>query len=237
MKRKNKISFRLNQLKLPSPCYLKYLAFWPIFELIFYTLERLWIRSDYFPVHCLLDERIPFCEYFLIPYLFWFVLVFAVHAYTLFFDTDSFVRLMKFTIISYGLALAIYIVFPNCQELRPTVFARNNILTRVIGQYYCFDTNTNVCPSLHVIGSVSVMLCAWKSKALSKRGWKVFFAVMTILISASTLFLKQHSVIDLIVAMPVCFIAYSVAYREPLAKVNAASLFLPGSIVFKDGLR
>lgn len=48
--------------------------------------------------------------------------------------------------------MLIYLVFPTCQDLRPTQFARDNILTRFVAWFYNFDTNTNVCPSIHVLG-------------------------------------------------------------------------------------
>lgn len=166
MKRKTVVDyrkFRFSKMNTPEFEHLKYLIYWPIFGLLFLTVERLWIRESYYPISCSLDDRIPFCEFFLIPYLFWFVFLVGIHIYTLLYDTESFKRLMKFIIISYSAAMLIYILFPNCQELRPVVFERDNIFTRFIERFYQFDTNTNVCPSIHVIGSVAVMLCAWNS--------------------------------------------------------------------------
>lgn len=206
--------FRFHKLNTPTFEHLKYLAYWVIFGLFFLTVERLWIRESYFPVHCLLDDKIPFCEYFLIPYLFWFVFLIGIHIYTLLFDVESFKKLMRFIMITYSAAILIYILFPNCQELRPVAFERDNIFTRFIEGFYQFDTNTNVCPSIHVIGSVAVMLCAWHSKHFSKTGWRIAFGVIALLISVSTVFLKQHSLVDVIVAVPICVIAYRACFKE-----------------------
>ena len=103
--------------------------------------------------------------------------------------------MMQFIIVTYGLTLLIYILFPNCQQLRPVVFERDNVFTHIMAAYYQFDTNTNVLPSLHVIGSVAVMFAAWDSKHFSTRGWKIIFFLVTVWISISTVFLKQHSVL------------------------------------------
>lgn len=206
--------FRFSKLNTPEFGHLKYLAYWPIFGLLFLTVERLWIRESYYPVSCSLDDRIPFCEYFLIPYLFWFVFLVGIHIYTLLYDTESFKRLMRFIIISYSAAMLIYILFPNCQELRPVVFERDNIFTRFIEGFYQFDTNTNVCPSIHVIGSVAVMLCAWHSKHFSTAGWRITFGIVAMLISVSTVFLKQHSVLDILAAIPICVAAYRMSYQK-----------------------
>lgn len=206
--------FQFSKLNDPEFRHLKYLVYWPLYGILFLTVERLWIRDSYFPVHCSLDNRIPLCEYFLIPYLFWFVFLVGIHLYTLLYDTSSFEKLMKFIIVSYSITILIYILFPNCQELRPTTFERDNVFTRFLAGFYRFDTNTNVCPSLHVIGSVAVAACAWHSKHFSTMPWRAAFCTAALLISVSTVFLKQHSIIDLLAAIPVCVVAYHVAYGK-----------------------
>ncbi len=199
-------TFRFSKLNTPEFCHLKLLMFWPVYLLSFLLLERIWIRDSYYPIYSILDSYIPFCEYFLIPYLFWFVFLAGIHLYTLLFDIDSFRRLMWFLIISFSLTTLVYIVFPNCQALRPPVFERDNIFTRFLTGLYQFDTNTNVCPSLHVIGSVAVVVGAWDSKHLNTAGWRCFFVISAFFISISTVFLKQHSIVDVVMAIPVCLI-------------------------------
>lgn len=207
-------AFRFHKLGTPEFCHLKYLFFWPVYGLLFLTVERLWIRDSYYPMHCGLDDRIPFCEYFLVPYLFWFVFLIGIHIYTLLFDVVSFRKFMQFTIITYSAAILIYMLFPNCQELRPVVFERDNILTRFMAGFYQFDTNTNVCPSVHVIGSAAVMFCAWNSRHFGTRGWRIVFGLTALLISVSTVFLKQHSVLDVAAAVPICIAAYLIVYKN-----------------------
>lgn len=206
--------FRFSKLNTPEYSHLLYLLFWPIYGLMFLTVERLWIRESYFPISCPLDAYIPFCEFFLIPYMFWFVFLVGIHVYTLFYDVDSFKKLMQFIILTYSAAVVIYMIFPNCQELRPESFARDNMFTRFMAGFYQFDTNTNVCPSIHVIGSVAVMVCAWHSKHFSTPLWRTLFTITAVLISISTVFLKQHSIIDVAAALPICLIAYLLVYRR-----------------------
>lgn len=211
-------AFRFPKLNTPEFGHLKYLAYWPVFGLLFLVVERLWVRETYYPISCPLDDAIPFCEYFLVPYLFWFVFLVGIHIYTLLFDTESFKKLMRFIIVSYSAAMLIYILFPNCQELRPVVFERDNLFTRFIEGFYQFDTNTNVCPSIHVIGSVAVALCAWNSRHFNTTGWRIIFVATAFLISVSTVFLKQHSVIDIFAALPICMLGYWVVYHQNLEK-------------------
>lgn len=201
-------SFRLYKLNTPQFCHLKLLLFWPAFSLVFFYLERLRPLTHYYPVHCFLDDLIPFCEYFAIPYLFWFVFVAGMLLYTLLFDVPAFRRMMWFIIITYSAALVVYFLFPNCQLLRPAAFERDNIFTRFMAHFYVFDTNTNVCPSIHVIGSMAAMYTGWHARGLSTRPWRVFFTVSAVLISLSTVFLKQHSILDVLAALPICVLAY-----------------------------
>lgn len=205
---------RLRNLTSPQFRHLLYLLYWPLYGILFLTVERLWIRPYYFPISCPLDSRIPFCEFFLIPYLFWFVFLIGIHLYTLLYDVDAFRGLMKFIIVSYSLAIGIYILFPNCQELRPLEFPRDNLFTRFLANFYQFDTNTNVFPSVHVIGSIAVVLCAWRAEGLRTPVWRTAFCLTGALISVSTVFLKQHSILDVLGGLAVCGVSYALTYGK-----------------------
>ena len=134
----------LQWLNTPEHRHAKLLFYWPLFGLIFFLLERCRPGQIYYAVHCSLDDLIPFCQWALIPYLFWFVFLIGALVYTFFFDVPAFQKMMYFIIVTYTLALLIFILFPTCQHLRPTSFAQDNVLTRIIAWFYQFDTNTDV---------------------------------------------------------------------------------------------
>ena len=203
---------RIHHLNSKEFKHLKLLLYWPIFGVLFVFVERFYRVESYYPMYCKLDDLIPFCEIFVIPYMFWFVFLVGMHLYTLFYDIDAFERMMKFIIITYSVTMIIYLVFPTCQELRPIAFERDNILTRFMTRFYRFDTNTNVCPSIHVIGSLAVMLTAFHCRRLRGVKWKVAFGLTAILICISTVFLKQHSVLDVLAALPICAMAYFICF-------------------------
>ena len=198
--------FRLSKLNSPEFSHLKYLFFWPVYGLAFMLLER-FLTLDYTYMHCALDDVIPFCEYFIVPYLFWFVYLIGMLGYTLFFDKKSFVYMMKLIIITCTAACAAYAIFPSAQALRPVVFERSNIFTDIVRGFYEFDTNTNVCPSVHVSSSVVILMTAWNSKHFHTIPYRIAFAATTALICLSTVFLKQHSVIDVICGLIICVAA------------------------------
>ncbi len=205
---------RLNNISSPQFRHLFLLIYWPLFGIIFFLLERVLIM-DYKPMESFIDAYIPFCELFVFPYLLWFLFLFFIHIYTLLFDIEAFKKLMYFIIISYSLSSLIFILFPNMQALRPTEFARDNFLVDFMKGFYEFDTNTNVCPSLHVVGSFAVLFASWNCKGLSSPLSRIIFTILTILISISTVFLKQHSIIDIIVGVILVFAVLPFAFVLP----------------------
>lgn len=206
---------KLRPSNITSPEYrhLFLLLFWPIYGIVFTLVERFYKVDRYYPIYSEIDDVIPFCEYFLIPYLFWFVFLAGMVLYTLLFDVESFKKYMYFIIISYSVTIFIYLVFPNCQNLRPAEFVHDNVLTDIMRHYYAFDTNTNVCPSLHVVGSLAVASAAMHTKGFEKKRIKALFWVTAVLISVSTVFVKQHSVIDVLAAVPLCLCVYGLVYK------------------------
>ena len=109
-------------------------------------------------------------------------------------------------------AMAVYIIYPSRQDLRPEVFPRENIFTEIARMLYKFDTNTGVCPSLHVAYSVGIASAFLKEKV--KVWWKVTVVFLAVMISLSTAFVKQHSVVDIYAAIPVCVFAEILAYGK-----------------------
>jgi len=194
--------------------YLKLLLFWPVFGILFSLAERVWTNRTYVFIHCMLDDLIPFNEWFLFAYLFWFVYMVGMLAYGLLYDPDTFRRYMRFIILTFSVSMLVYFVYPSAQDLRPQQFLRENLLTRFMAGFYRFDTNTNVMPSLHVVGSMAVLFAAWNSKLFGKIRWRILFLILTVLICLSTVFLKQHSVIDVAAALFLSFVFYPVAFRR-----------------------
>ena len=207
--------FRLSKLNDPTFSHLKLLLYWPIYGLVFLTLER-FLHLDYHTIYPPLDDLVPFCEYFLFPYLYWFVFLIGMHLYLLLFDTAGFRKFMWFISLTYTATCIIYLIYPSQQELRPETFRRDNLLTRFMTWFYAFDTNTNVCPSLHVIGSLAVLAAAWNTPRFATPLWRTAFTLQAVLISISTVFLKQHSLLDIPPAVALSAIAYYLVYiRRP----------------------
>lgn len=206
---------RFSNLRSRKYNHLLLALYWPVYGLIFLTLERilpLLFDIQYHEISCAQDAYIPFNEFFVIPYYYWFLFLVGFGLFWLLYEPEIFRQWMWATILMYSSTVIIYLVYPNMQTLRPTEFPRDNLLTDIVKGLYDFDTNTNVCPSIHVLGSLAVCFAGLHSKLLHGWGWKVVFVVSTVLISMSTVFLKQHSIIDVYAALAVGAVCYALQY-------------------------
>lgn len=206
-------TFRLSKINMPQFSHLKILVGWVVYFVLYFLTENLIPAETCTPVHMWLDDVIPFCEWFVIPYVFWYVLIVISLGYFLLYNVDSFKRLQIFIIITQAAAMVIYILLPSRQDLRPAEFPRDNALSWLVGLLYSADTNTGVCPSLHVAYSIGIASVWLKEKEATKL-WKSFVVVSVILICLSTMFIKQHSAVDFFAALPVCLLAEGIVYGK-----------------------
>ena len=209
--------FRLSRLRDPQFSHLLYLLGWIGYFALYFLTETLIPAERCVPIHSVLDDMIPFCEWFVIPYVLWYLLIVASLLIFALYDVDSFKKLMTFIIVTQVVAMAIYILFPNRQDLRPEVFVRDNLLTRLVQFLYTFDTSTNVCPSLHVAYSLGIA-SVWLKKKDTAAIWKILIVIFVISICLSTTFIKQHSVLDGFAAIPVCLLAEYITFHFPKQK-------------------
>jgi len=213
---------RLRNINTPEYRHLLLLLGWVGYFILYFLTENLIPAENCFPVHCRLDDMVPFCEWFTIPYVSWYLLIVGSLAYFLFYDVDSFRNMQTYIIVTQVIAMAVYVVFPNRQDLRPEVFPRENLATRMLGIIYAVDTNTGVCPSLHVAYSLGIASTWLRKKALSP--WVRFaIAAWCAVICISVAFVKQHSVVDIFAAIPVgLFAEWFVFFRGKKQKKRTA---------------
>lgn len=169
-----------------------------VYTLLFTYLEQRTVRG-YHIVHTVFDSSIPFCEYFIVPYLLWFPYMILAVLYFIFINKNKheYYQLTFNLMMGMTIFLIVSYVYPNALQLRPTDFPRDNIFTDAVKWLYRTDTPTNVLPSIHVFNSLAIHLSLTNCEALQNR--KIVrrcSLVLTVLIIMSTMFLKQHSVMD-----------------------------------------
>lgn len=191
----------------------------------FMYLERtVTATSHYYMIHSPLDDYIPFIEFFIIPYLLWFVFMAVSVLYFFFTDKAGFYKIASFLIIGMTAFLVICTIFPNGLNLRPTTFERDNFCVDLVKFVYSTDTPTNVLPSIHVFNTLGVMIAvAHSDKLKSKKAVTGGVYILGILIILSTVFLKQHSVTDVMAAIVMACIVYPIVYASQMRKATKLS--------------
>ena len=206
-------ALRPNNITSPQYRHLLLLLGWVVYFILYFLTENLIPAEDCYPVHCRLDDVIPFCEWFVIPYVGWYALIVVSLLYFAAYNVDAFTGLQKYIITTQLLAMVCYILFPTRQDLRPEVFVNDNVLTKLMGIIYAADTNTGVCPSLHVGYSLGIA-SAWLKDKESPLWARIFVVIFVFFVCISVAFTKQHSVVDIFAAIPLCFIAELVAFEK-----------------------
>ena len=205
--------FRLSRIREPRFSHALLLLSWVFYFCMYFITENLIPPERCHPMHMFLDDLIPFNEFFVIFYVGWYLLVFGSLAYTFFYDVERFKKLQTYIIITQVVAMTVYILYPSRQDLRPEVFPRENALTALMAFIYSFDTSTGVCPSLHVGYSLGILSVSLKDPDLAP-GWKALLCFVVLMICLAVCFVKQHSAVDVLAALPMCLLAEILVYGK-----------------------
>ena len=176
------------------------MALYALFYLSFFALLERTIQTPDLWVHCQLDDLIPFCKYAIVPYILWFPWI----PFTLFYllykaPREDFWRLCIPLFTGMTMTLLFYAIGPNGLALRPKYVPGTDIFAQLVRMIYRSDTPMNVCPSIHVFNSVTLMLAYHRCRIFEQprfRWMRPAADVLCISIVCSTMLLKQHSCID-----------------------------------------
>lgn len=210
--------------------YALWALYVPVYLVAFFVTEKLIsFDSPYWVSYLPLDDKIPFVDWFIVFYYLWFPSMVIVGLKLLLEDGNKFRRYMWFLATGFSLSILAFYLFPSGQNLRPyelvseaeragrTEFVDygvigDNVFTWLIARIYAADTNTNVFPSIHVVGAFAVQFglleSEWgKNRIVRWAGW-----ILLIMVNLSTVFVKQHSVLDLLGGVVFSVLLYVVYY-------------------------
>lgn len=201
---------------------------WPLIFGVIYLIWFIILENVTFPeyhiIHCVLDDYIPFCEFFIVFYFSWFVYIPSIFIFLFFKSKEEFYRLCAYMFSGMLFALFICTVYPNAQTLRMQSLD-NNVFSSLIKFIYTADTDANVFPSVHVFNSICAHICLVKSAYIRKgHPIKAVSLIWSVLICLSTVFVKQHSTVDLIGGLVMAVVLYFVMFKGFFKKMNSSSL-------------
>mgnify|MGYP002535969295 FL=1 len=179
------------------------LAYAIVYMLFFEYLEcrPVW---GFHVIDTVFDDYIPFCEYFIVPYLLWFPYQIVTVLYFIFRNKNKkeYYQLIFNMMMGMTVFLIVSYIYPNVLHLRPSEFPRENVFTDMVRWLYRTDTPTNVLPSIHVFNSLAIHAGLCRYATIHKQKiWRNGSFVLCLLICMSTLFLKQHSFLDVAAAI------------------------------------
>lgn len=160
-----------------------------------------------------LDRKLPFISFFVIfyilAYLQWiigFVMIGRSRREVVF-------QMFIAELIAKGIALTCFILLPTTVDIRPDIETLKgggiwNVLTEFV---YSMDAADNGFPSIHCLESWVCFRGALKLEKVPR--WYVYVMLgMTLLVFASTVFVKQHAIVDIaggVAAVEIGLIIYS----------------------------
>ena len=191
--------------------FLLYLVFYMIW---FSILERL-PRTRFFDLSSELDTYIPFIVEFIIPYLSWFLFQAVWVVFVFFVDRKTYEQLTTMLMIGMTVFLVVSTFLPTKISLRPYYIESRGICAFLVRRLWAVDTPTNVWPSIHVFNTTALMMTLFTSQhpLLRKNAVRIPVVFWCGMIILSTMFLKQHSVGDVLAALALNGIAYVLVYN------------------------
>lgn len=180
------------------------------------------VTTHFHVIHVALDDYIPFCEYFIIPYMLWFAYCAWGVGYFYLKNKDEYYRLCTVLFTGMTIFLIVSTIYPNGHYLRPSSFPRQNIFTEAVKWLYSTDTPTNLFPSIHVYNSIAVNMAVWHADNFKDKKYVRYgSAVLMVSIILSTMFLKQHSVFDVVTGIVLAIFMYSLVYSATPLRIPA----------------
>lgn len=171
---------------------------------ILYFISKL-LQGDLNLVGNVIDTKIPFLPVFFIPYCIWYLMIFIIPYYLYCKDKDKFIKYTMAYILCSMIGNIVFISYPSTVA-RPTVTG-TDIFSLIAKFIYWIDTPTNCFPSLHCAISMLFILYICESKNTNIIT-KISVCIISILIMLSTLFTKQHVVVDFISGDILALIVY-----------------------------
>jgi len=157
-----------------------------------------------------IDNLIPFNEWFIIPYVFWYIYTFGALLILAYTDYKTYFKLLFSIVAGMLVCFLVYVIFPTTVP-RPTIEG-SNILKQLVLVIYGHDKPYNCFPSIHMMDTLLITLFVFKhnkSKVL-----KATTAFLCVSIYLSTLFVKQHSVLDALASTILGIILFCVFENE-----------------------
>lgn len=196
----------------PGAALLRVCACYLVFALLYVPLNQWSIGRDAHVLYLPGEQRLPFLPEFEWLYVLTYFLPLLVP-----WTVPDLRRLLQSGVafvLVLGVACSTYVLFPVYLE-RPAITGRS-LAERLLALEY-LDPSYNHFPSLHVAWTWLVFLTC--RDGLAPR-WRRALLVLSLGVSVSTLFVKQHYLLDVLYGAALAFGAWAAARRLVLPRLH-----------------
>ena len=154
----------------------------------------------------ILDNFIPFISFFVIFYVLYypFLILPLILNHN---NKHHFLKTLGAMVLVCFCSFIIYSVFQT-EMIRPTLIIES-IFDRLVSIIYAFDKPLNLFPSLHV----SLTTVAFLSLQENHKKFAKYFFLIAVGIILSTVFIKQHYVLDVFAGLILAGISYLIFFK------------------------
>ena len=172
-------------LPIASMLFLNAVAFW--------GTRLITDKMTHYDLSGVMDYHIPFIPVFIIPYVLAFVQWIVGYLVIARQGKEYCDKVMGGEMIAKLIAGIIFIAFPTTM-LRGEVTG-SDVFSQAVALLYKVDAPTNLFPSIHCLESYICMTSALEMTDVDGR-YRISMVVMSILVFLSTVFIKQHVILD-----------------------------------------
>lgn len=167
----------------------------PVVTLIHYSLNV--YRPNVHNISTVLDNLIPFNQLFALPYVYWFAYLPAILVYFAIVNSKVYFKLLGSVIIGMCCCFVVFYFFPTTVP-RPDVVGAD-FFSNLVRYIYGSDNPYNCFPSIHVLDAFlpTIFLCKYNKNLLIR----IVAILSFVSITASTVFIKQHYVLDAVASV------------------------------------
>lgn len=183
---------------------LSYLLLFVLTSVIYSIINQM--PSDAVDVTTKIDEGIPFIKEFIIPYLLWYPFIYGLLIYYFFVDRKQYFVGLSSLITGKLICFVVY-CFWQTTVPRPEVVGED-VFASLVRFIYSHDQPVNCLPSIHVMTTFIMMIIAYKRKENFKQEHAIVTVIGSIII-LSTLFTKQHVILDALAGILVGYVVYT----------------------------
>lgn len=163
-----------------------------------------------------IDSKIPFVAQFIYVYVSWYLMLLIVPYLFYKHNPKSFNKYYVTTFICITLVVFIYFFYPT--TMNRADIAVSSISEYLVNVIYMIDTPVLNCfPSMHCLISFVFIYVALAEKNLNPRS-KLIIIIWSILVILSTLFVKQHVLVDMLSAFVISIVVYTVVNKVKYLK-------------------